>query len=695
MTRVTTLFLALFAIAIQAGASKLHFQSGSVTIEDLQRKIFSASQKASDPEVFVAQTQGPLSLQEQSELTAHQIKILRYIPDNGWVLEGRVDTAKKILVGNLLGVASFPTFAKISHDMPTISIFNARQKAKVSVVLWDSAMVADFERQIPEGAQILDQEGRFLELQIDQGQLPSLALMPQVEFIEPQAYITTMMMPLLDGEDIFDSQNTQFPLTGYETGTRLMGFEKVWARGFTGRGQIVGVADTGLDRGQGNLSLDFNTGVTGGLAVGVGAKGWQDPMGHGTHVAGSVAARGGHSNGQIKGGAYGANLYVLGMWSPILNNLSVPPKLARLFEPAMAAGAFVHTNSWGSPQNLGAYNSMSAQADEWMWNNQEFLVLFASGNSGADKNRDGRIDEGSVSSPSTAKNVLTVGASENLVSKGGIQRPLRDLRPAQDNWSAEPIFSSFISDNPNGIAAFSSRGPTRDGRLKPEVVAPGSNVLAAYSQEPGANPLWGSYDAHHVFSGGTSMSTPLVAGAAAVVREKLERLGGVQNPSASLVKALLMLASQDLYPGQYGTGVHRELDPRPDNHQGFGRIQVDQTGTLIVSRSFVESKLAQGETIRLPITLVAGQTLEALIVYTDAPGSPTAAKALVNDLDMSVFQPNGVMHTVSNSQINNFEHIRISASETGVYGLEVLGSRVAMPHPTLGGQPFALVYRIH
>src|SRR5690606_28622322 len=140
------------------------------------------------------------------------------------------------------------------------------------------------------------------------------------------------------------------------------------------------------------------------------------------------------------------------------------------------------------------------------WDHPDMLILFAAGNDGADRNRDGRIDPGSVSPPATAKNSLSVGASENYELRGGIQEKIGKLNPR--NWGVEPIASDTVSNNPNGLVAFSARGPTTDGRIKPDVVAPGSNILSNCSKVPESGELWGRYNDKHCFSGGTSMSTP-------------------------------------------------------------------------------------------------------------------------------------------------------------------------------------------
>jgi len=125
-----------------------------------------------------------------------------------------------------------------------------------------------------------------------------------------------------------------------------------------------------------------------------------------------------------------------------------------------------------------------------------------------DANKDGHIDEGSVSSPGTAKNCLTVGASKNLVLKGGIQKAMKELKGGEDNWGVEPIASSHLSDTPNGMAAFSSIG-TQDGRLKPEIVAP-EQILFRPISSSGSFTTMGAYNDFYAFAGGTSMAILLL-----------------------------------------------------------------------------------------------------------------------------------------------------------------------------------------
>ncbi|MCB0351317.1 MAG: S8 family serine peptidase, partial [Bdellovibrionales bacterium] len=478
----------------------------------------------------------------------------------------------------------------------------------------------------------------------------------------------------------------------YETGTKIMGFDKAWRAGFKGKGQIVAIADTGLDTGnKATLARDFSN-LKASYALGMSSTSWADYMGHGTHVAGSVAGNGSQSNKIVTGGALEAQIVAESLWSQKANNLTTPNNLGVIFQQAYNSGARIHTNSWGDPEAQGIYNTETMQVDQFVWDHPEMLILFASGNDGVDANRDGRIDSGAVSAPSTAKNIISVGASENLVLRGGVQRKLGEigLTPNEKPWAAEPIASDTLSNNPKGIAAFSSRGPTQDGRIKPDLVAPGSNILSNCSKMEGAEELWGRFDENYCWSGGTSMSTPLVAGAAALVRERLMKIQGADTPSAALVKAVLLQTAVDLYPGQFGevgkVNGQELLKPGPNFDQGYGRVDV---GSAISEKlSLVDNKegLGTGES---KFYKPSGAIRKVTLVYNDAPASPIARKVLVNNLDLEV-QVGGRTYT-SKSLVDNNEQVTLPEG-INTQNATIYVRGVSVPMGKSGKQPYALVF---
>ncbi len=124
-----------------------------------------------------------------------------------------------------------------------------------------------------------------------------------------------------------------------------------------------------------------------------------------------------------------------------------------------------------------------------------------------------------------------------------------------------------MANNAYGMAAFSSRGPTKEGRFKPDVVAPGTSILSTRSRaaRPPSPDLRDLLRSGYFFDSGTSMATPLVAGCAAVLRETLVK-NGTPKPSAALIKALLINGADELF-GQY---IPSEAGPSPNNNSGWG-----------------------------------------------------------------------------------------------------------------------------
>ncbi|MEZ0391465.1 MAG: S8 family serine peptidase [Pseudobdellovibrionaceae bacterium] len=699
MTKIFGAIVLLVTSLAEAG-TVLRFQNGSI---QAKTNVQATQLFGNFSDDYVLQFRQAITEKDKNELRSQGIQIFRYIPDDALIVRATAHQLQAYSqTGKINAFIPFKGSMKLSSSLPTLSVFSKGKTAPVAIMTFtadDAKSVLDFLKVQDSELQVLNLTGSVLSVKMSQILIPSLADLRGVEFVQQLEQMQPLHFEIQTDDENAETEETRpagdyTDINGYETGTKVMNFEAIWAQGFIGKDQIVGMADTGLDTGDlSSISPDFKGAVTKGYSFGVGAKSWEDPMGHGTHVAGSVLSRGVTSQGKIKGGATGAQLVPQGMWSPLIDNLTVPPKLSQLFDAAYNDGARIHTNSWGAARNFGAYDAMAQQVDQFMWDHPDFLILFAAGNSGVDANKDGRIDADSIGSPGTAKNTLTVGASENLLAVGGIQKKVSELKSAAEVWPAEPIWSSKISDNVDGIAMFSSRGPTTDGRLKPEIVAPGTNILSNRAHTSTAEVLWGEYNADYVYSGGTSMATPLVAGAAAVVREVLIKKFKIANPSAALVKATLLHTAKDMYPGQYGAGPTQELKTRrPNSDEGYGRTDMAAVAGLTAGTQFVEGQVGQGEEAQFKVEVKSGRLL-ANLVYTDAPGSPTAQAALVNDLDLVVAksganQPAVEIHVASDS-VNNHEIAELADLAPGSYLVTVRGQRVPMGKN--GKQPFALV----
>jgi subtilisin family serine protease len=309
------------------------------------------------------------------------------------------------------------------------------------------------------------------------------------------------------------------------------------------------------------------------------------------------------------------------------------------------------------------------------------------------------VDADSLSEQATAKNCITVGASENNRPHGSVPAPGGDFTygagwPA--TFPADPIKSDHISNNPNGMAAFSSRGPTDDGRIKPDVVAPGTNILsvrssATSSQGWGLLPTNDARRQYYMYMGGTSMATPITAGTVALIRQYLQ--GACRhNPSSALVKALLIHGAQPM-AGQYPVP---EVGAVPNRDEGWGRISLEQTlfptyPTKLEFRDSASDAVGAPEvksyTFKVVNTSVA---FRATLAWTDYPSAPTAA-GLVNQLRLSVVAPDGTI-TQGSPQNNNVQQVVLSAPKAGTYTVRVTG--VNVPTVTMTGvnkkQDFAL-----
>lgn len=678
-----------YSITAQAGQN-LYFKQGTVNTNSVQ--TMSLFRNAALTNYHIVQYKNVITAADKNQLSKVGAEVIRYMPDDAYLIKASSKTISRLADSKAVHVViPYVGQLKVSPEFGVVDHLSGKRSEKILVRTFSKEVTQEITQSLAKLGQVTFSKGKSLGLVAPLNAVLKIADIEGVEWVEPYPELKFQNFEVAREMIQKVSRKTVNDLDGFESGTKVMNFEAAWSRGYTGKGQIVGFADTGLDSGNAqSIHSDFKGQVKKGYAYGLLSFSWNDPMGHGTHVAGSIASNGAQSSGQLKGGGYGAQLIAGGMWSQLLNNMIPPQDITKMFADAYNDGARIHTNSWGSPQNLGAYDNFAQTVDEYMWNNPEMLLMFAAGNSGTDANEDGRVDEDSIGTPATAKNVLSVGASENLVSDGGIQRKIGDLKKQDGSplFKADPIASDFLSNNVNGIAAFSSRGPTDDKRMKPDVVAPGANILSARSQVDGASELWGAMDQNYSWSGGTSMSTPLVAGGAAVLREYLVSRG-ISNPSAALVKGLLMHTATDLYPGQFGesgkaTGQEM-LATRPNPHQGFGRVDMDAV-TSLDSATIVNSDVAGGGSTTINVGQVSGAMVT--LIYTDAPGAASSAKALVNNLDIRILE-DGVEIARGSDSINNHEYLEV-AGATGQLSVEVIGTNIPTARAN-GRLPFSLI----
>ena len=660
---------------------------------------------------LVVQLDAPIKQSKIDALERLGLRIHGYLPDDALIVSGlphvrmlrRMIAASKNL--GLRFVTEYQPEWKVSSELTAqTSVFNQNELVRLHIRFLPDAYLntARSWLQGRETCRVKSWGTKRVIADVPRKLIEPLSRVTGIEFIEsyraPEQMEFVSERADLSGPLALRGDYTD--LTGYESGTLLLKAPQAYARGFKGQGQIVAVADGGLDTGfAADMHPDFSNFKTG-FVYGAGRTNWKDTGGHGTHVAGSVLGQGTNSGGRIQGTAPEAKLIVASIADAGIGSeqgLDVPSEVETFIGEPYENGARIHSNSWGTSNASGLYTNYSAEMDEFTFSHPDILLVFAAANAGCDANADGRIDENSVAPPGTAKNVLTVGASKNLMNEGGNQTILN--RSRNRTWmrcySAAPIATTKLSDDPRGLAPFSSRGPTRDGRLKPEVVAPGTNIVSVRSRALqrglGETEMAGRYNESYLFAGGTSMATPLVAGAAAIVRQNLIQARGQSQPSAALLKAVLMHTAEDLYPGQFGEGPQQELPTRrPNVHLGFGRVDLDRA-TNSAAFQILDDKVGveTGEVgPALIVNVEPGGSLMATMTYTDAPAASSSARALVNDLALVIESPTGEV-IEKRDGINNTQVYEVSGLTGGIYQVRVKGHRV--PRGRYGKQAYAVV----
>ncbi len=408
--------------------------------------------------------------------------------------------------------------------------------------------------------------------------------------------------------------------------------------GFKGQGITIQVADTGLGDGSTPNAghQDFTGRVKGGTDLGSTVNGWFDDHGHGTHCAGLATGDTYNGNGVTYDGW--TDFYVgqgtapeAQLWaSQIFDNGGSGDLPSDYYDiPAdgkMNGDAYISSNSWGESRGDSQYAETDTAYDKAVNDanpntpgDQPMSIFVSAGNGGS---------ENAITSPATAKNTIAVGASKNYM-------------PDSTSYGNGDSDVSNIDD----IASFSSQGFEMDGRVKPDVVAPGQATLSTSTPELSSSNLYGLYseDSSYEWCSGTSQAGPTAAGSGAVIANYYEETYE-ETPSPEMIKALMINAAKDMDDEAGNT------EPIPNKAEGWGRVFlppiVDQDMYPGWDVWDQPKALETGDTASYDVNVAdTDHPLNVTLAYSDVYGEPDSGTesnpALKNDLWLKVTDPAG------------------------------------------------------
>jgi subtilisin family serine protease len=396
-----------------------------------------------------------------------------------------------------------------------------------------------------------------------------------------------------------------------------MAARPVWRHGVRGQHVILSTSDTGMNTGHDmfrdpdlpitppGIWPDHRKVVAFKLYQGANAS---EVTYHGSHVNGSVAGSDSAAGGSsyYDGMAKDARIYFTDV-SSSNGNFVLPTDFTALWDtiylgrglPDSLRPIKQHSGSWRWGNSSGTYLIQDASTDAYCWAHKDFMNIFAAGNEYGAK---------TIGNPSIAKNVLTIGATGRGTAS-------------------------------NTIADFSSRGPTQDNRIKPNVMAPGVDIWSVLNT--GTN--------GYSQMSGTSMATPTANGTVGLMRCYLQegyyptgspvQSNRITYMTSALLRSMAM-ASADPNVGSYTV---------PSYDIGWGRIDADSvlyfagdTRKLMLTDD--TAGIATGQYKERQFRVVSGIPLRVCLAWTDTAAAPNANPTLVNDLDLTLIAPNATVY---------------------------------------------------
>lgn len=434
---------------------------------------------------------------------------------------------------------------------------------------------------------------------------------------------------------------------------------------------------------------------------------------HATEMAGTMAAFGVMTNAE---GMASATTILASDTDDHIDEMATNSVLygIRLSNHSYGTGQGWHTLAdglrlWLGPENqfyddnFGSYKETAALVDGMAYLQPGYLSVWAAGNDRNNANWSGLNhfhNDLTVTNDSHAADNWFYGGYQTITPEGTAKNVITvgSIFDLPNGWQN----AAGVTNSP-----FSNWGPTRDGRLKPEIVSNGQDVYSSSSDINGN-------DTYSTESG-TSPATASVTGSIALLRERFHQVG-IGDPSASLIKALVLATADEAG------------NPGPDYQFGYGVMNTDQAASLILTNTyfansaggllrshFIDGVLTNGTTWEIAIHKNQGTTLKAMLVWTDPAGAFSAGATnlmRVNDLDLEILHSGATNqsfvltpsnppllatrgdNTVDNTELNVWH----DDDMTGQFTIRVKHKGTIVNSPVGGAttnQPFALVVSGH
>lgn len=616
---------------------------------------------------YIIQLIGPLFEEWRRELAKKHIKLLQYFPTFSYLVELTDKQFHKLSEMSIIShirefryedkgiFLSYNTLSEISDLTPESLSNKFHKKRKFNFLLHvesDLDHVLSWLKKNNLTVTYFDRRSIGIELVDGLDILLKTTKLPEIQKIEEENEPELFEINL---ESSFCAPNTELE-------------NDMKSIPYTGKGQLVGVADGAID----DLHSAFTNKING---IDVRCKDINanlDKDGHGSHVSGIAV-------GNFCGIARESRLYFQVLRQNDYNCFGgVPKPLDELFDTAYKNKVRIHNNSWGSPTSDN-YPMKARDIDHFVLRHPDMLIVVAVGNYGQVNNEGSdNFSPKSISDLAAAKNALTVGASDTNLPR---------LWPE------------------------SSRGPTIDDlRLKPDIVAPGTNLCGPKSSHVYSNAVFSN---DYVLKSGTSQAAAIVSGCAAIIRQYYIQ-SKKHHPSAALLKATIINSTNflecdaflalnlniDMFSEYY-------VDP-PNSHQGFGNVCLHQAipnllnpqmalefiDTASQKKFLLVKRAAREESRTFEIESGSFSWLRICLTWTDIDD-----EAVQNHLGLWVLNENKTEKWIGNrgsigsqdetdffDNFNNVQVVRIKNPKAGKYLIKVVGLNVPKPP-----QDFALV----